>query len=82
MVSSRADRRLAGAAFALAAAMLALAGAAWSQSDAPTRTDRIVKGTEGRDVLRGGGRADIVERLGANESRYGRPGYELLYGGA
>jgi Ca2+-binding RTX toxin-like protein len=82
MVSSRADRRLAGAAFALAAAMLALAGAAWSQSDAPTRTDRIVKGTEGRDVLRGGGRADILEGLGGNDSLYGRAGDDRLYGGA
>jgi RTX calcium-binding nonapeptide repeat (4 copies) len=82
MVSSRADRRLAGVALALAAAMLALAGAAWPQSHGTTRTARIVKGTEGRDVLRGGGRADILEGLGGNDSLYGRPGDDRLYGGA
>ena len=81
MVSSRADRRLAGAAFALAAAMLALAGAAWPQSHAPTRTARIVKGTEGHDVLRGGARADILEGLGGNDYLQGRGGGERLDGG-
>ena len=37
MVSPRADRRLAGVVLVLAAAVLALAGAAWTREDAPVR---------------------------------------------
>ena len=54
MVSSRADRRLAGVVCAFAAAVLALAVAAWAEPDMSSRLSRVVKGTNGNDLLRGG----------------------------
>jgi Ca2+-binding RTX toxin-like protein len=83
MASSRADRRLAGAVYALAAAVLALAGVAWTtKPDVSSRAARIIKGTNGNDVLRGGRGGDILEGLGGNDRLYGRGGADRLYGGA
>src|SRR6476661_1062277 len=78
MVSPRADRRLAGVASVLAAAVLALAGGARTQ---PLRADAVVKGTNGSDVLRGGPGSDILEGLGGNDRLFGRGGADRLYGG-
>jgi hypothetical protein len=78
MVSPRADRRLAGVASVLAAAVLALAGAARTQT---LNVAALVKGTNGSDVLRGGPRGDILEGLGGNDRLYGRAGPDRLYGG-
>jgi Ca2+-binding RTX toxin-like protein len=82
MVSSRADRRLAGVVLVLAAAVLALAGAAWTKPDAAQQASRLVRGTEGNDVLHGGRRGDTLEGLGGNDRLYGRHGADRLYGGA
>jgi Ca2+-binding RTX toxin-like protein len=82
MVSPRADRRLAGVASVLAAAVLALAGGARTQTVAPDRVARLVRGTNGNDVLRGGPRGDILEGLGGNDRLYGGGGADRLYGGA
>lgn len=82
MVSPRADRRLAGVASVLAAAVLALAGAARTQPALPDRVGALLRGTNGNDVLRGGPRADILEGLGGNDRLYGGPGDDRLYGGA
>src|SRR5580765_1649657 len=79
MVSPRADRRLAGVASVLAAAVLALAGGARTQ---PLRADAVVKGTNGSDVLRGGPRGDILEGLGGDDRLFGGGGADRLYGGA
>jgi len=82
MVSSRADRRLAGVVLVLAAAVLALAAAAWTKPDAAQQASRLVKGTEGNDVLHGGRGGDSLEGLGGNDRLYGRHGADRLYGGA
>jgi hypothetical protein len=82
MVSPRADRRLAGVVLVLAAAVLALAGAAWTKSGAADRASRVIKGTNGNDLLRGGTGGDILEGLGGNDRLYGRGGADRLYGGA
>jgi hypothetical protein len=79
MVSPHADRRLAGVASVLAAAVLALAGGARTQ---PLLAQRLVQGTNGNDVLRGGPRGDTLEGLGGNDRLYGRAGPDRLYGGA
>ena len=50
MVRPRADRRLAGVVLVLAAAVLALAGAAWTRENAPSFTLRLLKGTNGNDL--------------------------------
>ena len=81
MVSPRANRRLAGVVLALAAAVLALAGAAWTREDAPDRTFRLVKGTNGNDLLRGSSRGDTIEGLDGNDLLYGRGGADRIYGG-
>lgn len=78
MVSPRADRRLAGVASVLAAAVLALAGGARTQTLA---ADNLVRGTSGSDVLRGGPRGDTLEGLGGNDRLSGRAGPDRLYGG-
>jgi len=77
MVSSRADRRLAGVVLVLAATTLALAGSARTGLSG----GRVIKGTNGGDLLRGGPRADIVEGLDGNDRLYGRGGDDRLYGG-
>jgi Ca2+-binding RTX toxin-like protein len=82
MVSPRAERRLAGVASVLAAAVLALAGAARTQPVLPDRVAALVRGTNGNDVLRGGPRGDILEGLGGNDRLYGGAGADRLYGGA
>ena len=82
MASSSADRRLAGVVLVLAAAVLALAGAAWTKSSVADRTSRIVKGTNGNDLLHGGPGGDTLEGLGGNDLLYGRRGADRLYGGA
>jgi Ca2+-binding RTX toxin-like protein len=82
MVSPRADWRLAGVVLVLAAAVLALAGAAWTKSGVADGASRLVKGTNGNDLLRGGRRGDILEGLGGNDRLYGRRGADRLYGGA
>ena len=81
MVSPRADRRLAGVASVLAAAVLALAGGARTQPALPDKVAKLVRGTNGNDVLRGGPRADILEGLGGNDRLYGGAGADRLYGG-
>jgi len=82
MVSSRADRRLAGVVCAFAAAVLALAAAAWTEPGMSSRASRLVTGTSGNDLLRGAGSGDILEGLGGNDGLYGRAGPDRLYGGA
>jgi len=82
MVSSRADRRLAGVVCAFAAAVLALAAGAWTEPDMSSRVSRLVKGTNGNDLLRGARKGDILEGLGGNDRLYGRAGADRLYGGA
>jgi hypothetical protein len=82
VVSPRADRRLAGVVCVIAAATLALAGAARTQPDTLSSTLRLVRGTNGNDFLRGGARGDILEGLGGNDRLYGRSGADRLYGGA
>jgi hypothetical protein len=82
MVSLRADRRLAGALLVLAAAVLALAGGAWTKTGTAERSTRLVKGTNGNDVLRGGPGNDILEGLDGNDRLYGGRGADRLYGGA
>jgi len=82
MVSSRADRRLAGVVCAFAAAVLALAAGAWTQPDMSRRVSRLVKGTNGNDLLSGARKGDILEGLGGNDRLYGRAGADRLYGGA
>ncbi len=82
MVSPHADRRLAGVASVLAAAVLALAGGARTQPVLPDRVGTLVRGTNGSDVLRGGPHGDILEGLGGNDRLYGRAGADRLYGGA
>jgi hypothetical protein len=82
MVSLRADRRLAGVVLVLAAAVLALAGAAWTKPATVDTASRLVKGTNGNDVLQGGPGGDILEGLGGNDRLYGRGGADRLYGGA
>src|SRR6188474_60323 len=68
MVSSRADRRLAGVVLVLAATTLALAGSARTGLSG----GRVIKGTNGGDLLSGGPRADIVEGLDGSDRLYGR----------
>ena len=82
MVSSRADGRLAGVVCAFAAAVLALAAGAWTEPDMSSRVSRLVKGTNGNDLLRGARKGDILEGLGGNDRLYGRAGADRLYGGA
>jgi Ca2+-binding RTX toxin-like protein len=82
MVRPRADRRLAGVVLVLAAAVLALAGSAWTRENAPSLTLRLLKGTNGNDLLRGSGRGDTLEGLDGNDLLYGRGGADRLYGGA
>jgi Ca2+-binding RTX toxin-like protein len=82
MVSSRADRRLAGVACALAAAALGLAAGTWATPDMSSRISRLVRGTNGNDLLRGARSGDILEGLGGNDRLYGRAGADRLYGGA
>jgi len=80
MVSVHADRRLASVLLVLAAAVLALAGSAWSKSHAQERDSRTLRGTGGNDVLRGGAQNDILEGLAGNDSLYGGGGADRLYG--
>jgi Ca2+-binding RTX toxin-like protein len=82
MVSSRADRRLAGVVCAFAAAALVLAVGTWAEPDMSGGVTRPVKGTNGNDVLRGTNRGDVLEGLGGNDLLYGRAGADRLYGGA
>jgi len=82
MVSSHADRRLAGVVLVLAAAVLALAGAAWTRPGVADRAAHLVKGTNGNDLLQGGAGGDTLEGLGGNDRLYGRRGADRLYGGA
>jgi hypothetical protein len=82
MVSSRADRRLAGVVCAFAAAVLVLAVGTWAQPNMSTGASRLVKGTNGDDLLRGSHGGDILEGLGGNDRLYGRAGADRLYGGA
>jgi hemolysin type calcium-binding protein len=82
MVSPRADRRLAGAVLALAAAVLALAGSAWTQTDRASRSGKLIRGTNGNDVLRGTSGSDILEGLAGNDRLYGGRGADRLYGSA
>src|SRR6476661_7592564 len=82
MVRPRANRRLAGVVLVLAAAVLALAGAAWTRENVPSLTLRLLKGTNGNDLLRGGSRGDTLEGLDGNDLLYGRAGPDRLYGGA
>jgi Ca2+-binding RTX toxin-like protein len=82
MVSSRADGRLAGVVCALAAAALVLVAGSWAEPDMASRVSRLVKGTNGNDLLRGARSGDILEGLGGNDRLYGRAGADRLYGGA
>jgi len=82
MVSLRADRRLAGVVCAFAAAALVLAVGTWAEPDMSSRLTRLVKGTNGNDLLRGTSRGDVLEGLGGNDRLYGRAGADRLYGGA
>src|SRR4029079_16080275 len=82
MVRPHADRRLAGVVLALAAAVLALAGAAWTRTDATDRGLHLVKGTNGNDLLRGDSRGDTIEGLDGNDLLSGRGGADRPSGGA
>lgn len=82
MVSSRADRRLAGVVCAFAAAVLVLAAGSWAEPDNSSRVSRLVKGTNGNDLLRGAKGDDTLEGLGGNDRLYGGAGADRLYGGA
>jgi Ca2+-binding RTX toxin-like protein len=82
MVSSRAERRLAGVVCAFAAAALVLAAGTWAEPYMSSSVSRLVKGTNGNDLLRGTRSGDILEGLGGNDRLYGRAGADRLYGGA
>ena len=75
-------KRVAGVAFALAAAVLALAVAAWARSSGGSHRDAVVKGTNGPDVLTGTRRGDILEGLGGADRLYGLGGADRLYAAA
>jgi Ca2+-binding RTX toxin-like protein len=79
----RSRRRLAGVAFAFAAAVLASAAAAWAlHGGESSRQARIIKGTERADALRGTRRNDILEGLGGADRLRGLRGQDRLYAGA
>jgi hypothetical protein len=80
MAKPRADWRLAGVVLALAAAVLALAGSASPGTARHSHALRLVRGTNGNDVLRGGSGADTLEGLGGNDRLYGGGGSDRLYG--
>ena len=82
MVSSRPRRRLAGVGLVIAAAVLALAGGAWPKPGGVDHATRLLKGTNGNDLMRGGPHNDILEGLDGNDRLYGGPGADRLYGGA
>ena len=63
MVRLRFPKRSAGVAFAFAAAVLALAVAAWASPGGTSRAAATLKGTAGPDVLRGTSGNDILEGL-------------------
>jgi Ca2+-binding RTX toxin-like protein len=81
VVRLRFRRRLAGVAFALAAAVLALAATAWALQGSSQR-GRVIKGTNGPDALTGTRRNDILEGLGGADRLRGRGGQDRLYAGA
>lgn len=81
MVRPRSELRLAGVVLVLAAALLALARAASPKPSASACAGRLIVGTNGNDVLRGGPCNDILEGLGGNDRLYGGPGNDRLYGG-
>jgi Ca2+-binding RTX toxin-like protein len=74
-------KRVAGVAFAFAAAVLALAVASWARTTDGFHRDLIVKGTSGPDVLTGTSRGDIIEALGGPDRLYGLRGADRLYAG-
>ena len=80
MVSSRPERRLAGVWLVIAAAVLALAGGAWTKPARVDHATRLLKGTNANDLLRGGSGNDILEGLDGNDRLYGRRGADRLYG--
>ena len=82
VVRLRSCKRVAGVAFALAAAVLALAVAAWARSSGGSHRGAIVKGTNGPDVLTGTRRGDILEGLGGADRLYGLGGADRLYAAA
>jgi Ca2+-binding RTX toxin-like protein len=82
VVRLRSWKGVAGVAFAFAAAVLALAVAAWARSSGGSHRDLIVKGTNGPDVLTGTSRGDILEGLGGADRIYGLGGADRLYGAA
>lgn len=80
MAEPRADGLPAGVVLALAAAVLALAGSASTATAGHSHALRLVKGTNGNDVLRGGNGADVLEGLGGDDRLYGGGGNDRLYG--
>lgn len=82
MFRLRSRRRLAGVAFAFAAAVLASAAAAWAFQGGSTQQGRVVKGTDRADALRGTRRNDILEGLGGSDRLRGLKGQDRLYAGA
>jgi Ca2+-binding RTX toxin-like protein len=83
VVRLRFRRRFAGVAFALAAAVLALAATAWALQDSgSSQRGRIIKGTNGNDALTGTRRNDILEGLGGADRLRGRAGQDRIYAGA
>lgn len=80
MVRLRFGKRWAGVAFAFAAAVLALAVAAWARPGAQDRAAATLRGTAGPDLLRGTARNDILEGLDGADRLYGGAGQDRLYG--
>jgi Ca2+-binding RTX toxin-like protein len=81
VVSPRVDWRVVGVWLVTAAAVLALAGAAWTKPGGADHATRLLKGTNGNDLIRGGPGNDILEGLDGNDRLYGGPGADRLYGG-
>ncbi|HXY84568.1 MAG TPA: hypothetical protein VEH52_03720 [Gaiellaceae bacterium] len=69
-------------ALAVALAVLALAGAAWTRTILGTHRSDVIRGTNGPDVIRGGPGNDILMGLGGNDVLRGGSGADRLYGGA
>jgi Ca2+-binding RTX toxin-like protein len=83
VVRLRSHKRLAGVAFAFAAAVLALAATAWALQDGESsQRGRIIKGTNRADALTGTRRNDILEGLGGADRLRGLRGQDRLYAGA
>jgi Ca2+-binding RTX toxin-like protein len=76
----RSRRRLAGVALAFAAAVLALAVAAWADPLERLKHDSVIRGTNGSDVLRGTRRNDTLEGLDGADRLFGMGGADRIYG--